>query len=355
MPALGLTDHGVLNGAVEFYKACRKHDVKPILGLEAYLCENRHDREKVRYERNHLTLLARNEAGFQNLIKLSSLGYLDGFRRGQANVDMELLDRHSEGVIALSGCLQSRFCQRIVQEREQEARAHADELMGVFGADNVYFEVQNNKIPEQDRANEGIVRIAREVGRPLVGTADVHYLRREDYSTHSALLCVQTKSTLAQPKLRFDTNEFYLKSPEEMAESFAQWPEAVPDLARDRRALRHRAGARQHDAADVSRPRTAPAPTAYLRQLTEAGTARALRRPAARRRGRAARDRAARDRGHGLRVVLPDRVGLRQVREGQRHRGRPRPWLRRRLDRQLRRCASPTSTRSHRTCCSSGS
>ena len=228
MPALGLTDHGVLNGAVEFYKACRKHGVKPILGLEAYLVDDRHEREKVRYERNHLTLLARDGAGFRNLIKLSSLGYLEGFRRGQANVDMELLDRHSEGVIALSGCLQSRFCQRIVQEREQEARAHADDLLGVFGAENVYFEVQNNKIPEQDRANEGIARIARELGRPLVGTADVHYLRREDYSTHAALLCVQTKSTLAQPKLRFDTNEFYLKDAAEMQEAFAAWPEAVP-------------------------------------------------------------------------------------------------------------------------------
>ena len=119
MPALGLTDHGVLNGAVEFYKACRKHDVKPILGLEAYLVDDRHEREKVRYERNHLTLLARDGAGFRNLIKLSSLGYLEGFRRGQANVDLELLERHSEGVIALSGCLQSRFCQRLIQEREQ--------------------------------------------------------------------------------------------------------------------------------------------------------------------------------------------------------------------------------------------
>ena len=270
MPALGLTDHGVLNGAVEFYKACRKHDVKPILGLEAYLCDNRHDREKVRYERNHLTLLARNEAGFRNLIKLSSLGYLEGFRRGQANVDMELLDSHSDGVIALSGCLQSRFCQRIVQEREQEARAHADELLGVFGADNVYFEVQNNKIPEQDRANEGIVRIARELGRPLVGTADVHYLRREDYSTHSALLCVQTKSTLAQPKLRFDTNEFYLKSPEEMSASFAQWPEAVPtslEIA-ERCDIELELGSMMlptYPTPDGSDPK------AYLRQLTEQG------------------------------------------------------------------------------------
>jgi DNA polymerase-3 subunit alpha len=270
MPALGLTDHGVLNGAVEFYKACRKHGVKPILGLEAYLVDDRHEREKVRYERNHLTLLARDETGFKNLIKVSSLGYLDGFRRGQANVDMELLDRHSEGVIALSGCLQSRFCQRIVQEREQEARSHAEDLMGVFGAENVYFEVQNNKIPEQDRANEGIARIAREVGRPLVGTADVHYLRREDYSTHSALLCVQTKSTLAQPKLRFDTNEFFLKSPEEMAGAFAEWPEAVPtsleiaerceiELELDKMML------------PIYPTPDGAVPTEYLRRLTEQG------------------------------------------------------------------------------------
>jgi DNA polymerase III subunit alpha len=228
MPALGLTDHGVLNGALEFYKACRKHGVKPIIGLEAYLVENRRERDKIKYERNHLTLLARNDEGLRNLIRLSSAGYLEGFRRGQANVDMELIDAHSEGLIALTGCLQSRFCQRLIAQREGDARAHVDELMGALGPENVYFEVQNNKIPEQDKANEGIARIAREVGRPLVGTADVHYLRREDYATHSALLCVQTKSTLAEPKLRFDTNEFYLKDPAEMAASFDAWPEAVP-------------------------------------------------------------------------------------------------------------------------------
>jgi DNA polymerase-3 subunit alpha len=118
MPALGLTDHGVLNGAVEFYKACRKHDVKPILGLEAYLCDDRTVRDSARYERNHLTLLARDNAGFKNLIKLSSLAYLEGFRAGKANVDLELLERHCEGVIALSGCMQSRFCQRLIEDRD---------------------------------------------------------------------------------------------------------------------------------------------------------------------------------------------------------------------------------------------
>ena len=108
-----------------------------------------------------------------------------------------------------------------------EARAHADELVQVFGPEDVYFEIQNNGVPEQDKANEGIVRIADELGRPLVATADVHYLRREDYDNHRALLCVQTKSTLAAPKLSFDTNEFFLKDSREMDESFARWPEAV--------------------------------------------------------------------------------------------------------------------------------
>ena len=226
MPALGLTDHGVMNGAVEHYKACRAHGIKPILGLEAYLVDDR--RAEGRVERNHLTLLAASDAGFRNLVKLSSAGFLEGFSRGKANVDMELLDRHSEGVIALTGCLQSRFCRRLVEERPDDARAHLDDLVGVFGAENVYFEIQANGIAEQEKANEGIVRYARELGRPLVATADVHYLRREDYANHAALLCVQTKSTLEQPKLTFDTNEFFLKSPEEMAEAFAAWPESVP-------------------------------------------------------------------------------------------------------------------------------
>jgi DNA polymerase-3 subunit alpha len=228
-PALGLTDHGVMNGAVDLYKACRKQGIKPIVGLEAYLVDDRRAiKEQTRYERNHLTLLAENDQGFANLVKLTSAGFLEGFSRGKANVDMELLSRHAEGVIALTGCLQSRFCRRLVEERHDDARAHLDDLIQAFGPDQVYFEVQKNGIPEQDKANAGIARFALELGRPLVGTADVHYLRREDFDNHAALLCVQTKSTLEAPKMSFDTNEFYIKSSEEMAESFAEWPEAVP-------------------------------------------------------------------------------------------------------------------------------
>ncbi|MFN8217241.1 MAG: DNA polymerase III subunit alpha [Solirubrobacterales bacterium] len=228
-PALGLTDHGVMNGAIDLYKACRKHGIKPIVGLEAYLVDDRRAiREQTKYERNHLTLLAASDTGFANLVKLTSAGFLEGFSRGKANVDMELLASHSEGVIALTGCLQSRFCRRLVEERPGDARAHLDDLIQAFGPDQVYFEVQKNGIAEQDKANEGIVRYARELGRPLVATADVHYLTREDFDNHAALLCVQTKSTLSAPKMSFDTNEFYIKSSEEMHESFAEWPEAVP-------------------------------------------------------------------------------------------------------------------------------
>ena len=225
MPALGLTDHGVMNGAVEHYKACKANGIKPIVGLEAYLVDDR--RADAPRERNHLTLLASSEAGFRNLVKLTSLGFLEGFARGKPNVDTELLERHSDGVIALTGCLQSRFCRRLIEERPADARSHVDELLGIYGAENVYFEIQSNGLTEQDKVNEGIVRVAGELGRPLVATADVHYLRREDYSNHAALLCVQTKSTVEQPKLRFETNEFFLKSPAEMADSFAQWPGSV--------------------------------------------------------------------------------------------------------------------------------
>jgi DNA polymerase III subunit alpha len=228
-PALGLTDHGVMNGAVDLYKACKKHGIKPIAGLEAYLVDDRHAiKEQTRYERNHLTLLAETDQGFANLVKLTSAGFLEGFSRGKANVDMDLLAQHAEGVIVLTGCLQSRFCRRLIEERKDDARAHLDDLIQAFGPEQVYFEVQKNGIDDQNKANEGIVHYARELGRPVVGTADVHYLRREDFDNHAALLCVQTKSTLQMPKMSFDTNEFYIKSSEEMAESFAEWPEAVP-------------------------------------------------------------------------------------------------------------------------------
>ncbi|HEY7932930.1 MAG TPA: DNA polymerase III subunit alpha [Solirubrobacteraceae bacterium] len=226
-PALALTDHGVMNGAIELHKACSKHNIKPIVGCEIYLVDDHTASGPGRVERNHLTLLAASDAGYRNLVKLSSAGYLEGLQRGKPNVDLEQIAAHSEGVIALTGCLASRFCQRLIEDRSGDARAHADDLLRIFGAENVYFEVQKNGIADQEKCNEGIVRIAGEVGGSLVGTGDVHYLRREDYDHHTALLCVQTKSTLAAPKMTFETNEFYLRDSQEMISAFAEWPEAI--------------------------------------------------------------------------------------------------------------------------------
>jgi DNA polymerase-3 subunit alpha len=227
-PALGLTDHGVMNGSVELYTACKKQGIKPIIGCEVYMVDDHAVRAPGKLDRYHLTLLAADQTGYRNLVKLSSAGFLDGYQRGKPSVDMAQLAAHGEGVIALTGCLASRFCRHLADDRVDDARAHARELMEAVGADNVYFEVQKNGLTVQDKCNEGIVRIAREVGRPLVATGDVHYLRREDYHHHAALLCVQTKSTLAAPKMSFETNEFYLRSSQEMADTFAEWPESLP-------------------------------------------------------------------------------------------------------------------------------
>ena len=226
-PALALTDHGVMNGAVDLYKACRKHSVKPIVGCEIYFVDDHRAASQARTERNHLTLLASSDEGYRNLVKLSSAGFLEGLQRGKPTVDLAQLQSHAAGVIALTGCLASRFCQRLLEDRAGDARAHAEELIGVFGRENVYFEVQKNGLPAQEKCNEGIVRIARELGGSLVGTGDVHYLRREDHDHHTALLCVQTKSTIQAPKLRFETNEFYLRDSDEMVAAFAEWPEAI--------------------------------------------------------------------------------------------------------------------------------
>src|SRR3954465_9412769 len=142
-PALGLTDHGVMNGAVELYKAAQKHGIKPIVGCEIYFVDD-HVKASAgaRVERNHLTLLAETDEGYRNLVKLSSKGFLEGLGRGKPTVDLEQLASHPNGVIALTGCLASRFCARLVEDRDADARAHADDLLNVFKPESVFFEVQ---------------------------------------------------------------------------------------------------------------------------------------------------------------------------------------------------------------------
>ena len=325
-PALGLTDHGVMNGSVELYKACKKHGVKPILGLEAYFVDDRTVREG-KIERNHLTLLAQSDEGFKNLTKLSSAGFLEGLYRGKPGVDLHLLERHAEGVIALTGCLASRSSARIVEGRLPQARAHLDDLVQVFGPEDVYFEVQRNGIAEQEQVNEAIAKFAQEMGRPLVATADVHYLRKEDYHHHAALLCVQTKSTLAQPKMSLRLERVLLEELGGDGGVVRRHAGGARRHARDRRALRHddRAQAAADPALRHAQRRVGGGLPPHARRP---GPAQALRRPDPGAGPRARRHGARRHRQHGLQRLLPDRVGLRRLRQGERHRGRPGARLR---------------------------
>ncbi|MFO7573253.1 MAG: DNA polymerase III subunit alpha [Gaiellaceae bacterium] len=217
MPAVALTDHGSLAGAVELYREARKVGVKPVVGCEVYVAD---DRKAQRKGYAHLTLLAESNEGYANLIKLSSLGYLEGYYY-KPRVDWELLERHAQGIVALSGCLSSRVSRALVEDRPRDAHADLDRLVQIFGRDSTYVEIQNAGLDEQQRINPALVALADETGLPLVATGDVHYLDAGDAYSHEALLCIQSGDTLKNPAhWRFDTNEFFFKTPEEMAGDF---------------------------------------------------------------------------------------------------------------------------------------
>src|SRR5262249_14739760 len=224
MPAVALTDHGSLAGAVELTKEAAKHGIKPLIGCEVYVADDRRAQQK---GYAHLTLLAADNAGYANLIKLSSLGYLEGYYY-KPRVDWELLERHSEGVIALSGCLSGRVCKALEETRAADAAGELDRLAQVFGRDNVYVELQNAHLDVQERILPQLVELAGAAGLPTVATGDVHYLRHEDARAHEALLCIQSGDSLKNPNhWRFETDHFYFKTPDEMAEDFPGHADAM--------------------------------------------------------------------------------------------------------------------------------
>src|SRR5881398_3651608 len=184
MPAVGLTDHGSMAGAVELYKAAEKQGVKPLLGCEVYVADDRHAQLK---GYAHLTLLAESNEGYSNLIKLSSLGYLEGYYY-KPRVDWELLERHSDGLIALSGCLSGRVCRALEENSVTDAEGELDRLAQTFGRDHTYVEIQNAGLEPQQRINPLLAKLAHGTGLPLVATGDVHYLKHEDALAHEALL-----------------------------------------------------------------------------------------------------------------------------------------------------------------------
>ena len=227
MPALALTDHGTMFGAIEFYGAAKQRGLKPIIGCEVYVADRPlGERPGPGAQNFHLVLLAQNETGYRNLIRLSTEAHLRGFYR-KPRVDHDLLERHADGLICLSGCASSELSAHLLAGDSSAAGSLADWYHQIFG-ERYYLELQDHGLPFQKTINEGILDLHRRLGLPLVASNDVHYVRKRQARTHEILLCIQTQTTLGDPKrMRMEAEEFYLKSPEEMYSLFSDYPEAL--------------------------------------------------------------------------------------------------------------------------------
>ncbi|MGH2740671.1 MAG: DNA polymerase III subunit alpha [Actinomycetota bacterium] len=230
MPALGLTDHGAMFGALDFYKAGRERGVRPIVGMEAYVAPgSRFDRAPGENEEKyrHLTLLARNNEGYRNLLRLTSAAHIEGFYH-RPRIDRDLLSEHSRGLIGLSGCLAGEVCRLLIAGQEKKAVEAASAFRDIFEPDAFFVEIQDHGLPDQRTVLPGLTRLAQGLGLRLVATNDTHYTRKQDARAHDVLLCIQQpgKVLADTDRLKFDTEEFYVKSAEEMRTVFAEFPEA---------------------------------------------------------------------------------------------------------------------------------
>ena len=229
MPAIALTDHGSMFGALKFYEAGMAAGVKPILGVEAYVAPaSRFDRNPGESEEKyyHLTLLAQDEKGYRNLLKLVSAAHLEGFYH-RPRMDKSLLAEHSEGLICLSGCLSSEIGVALVSGQETKAATAAAEHRDIFGEGNYFIEIQDHGLADQRAIIGRQIQLGRDLGVPIVATNDLHYTLKEDAKPHDVLLCIQQQKLQSDPRrLKFDSEEFFLKSSEEMRQLFAEIPEA---------------------------------------------------------------------------------------------------------------------------------
>jgi len=228
MPAIALTDHGNLHGVIDFYSAALEHELKPIIGYEAYVAPgSRFEKSSEGEAFHHLTLLAENDAGYRNLVKLSSRAYLEGFYY-KPRVDKDLLEEHAEGLIALSGCLSSEVNSCLLRDDPEGAIACAVRYREIFGDGNFFLELQDNGLDEQKKSVQGTLKISQELGIPVVATNDIHYLTRADARAHEVLLCINTgKTVYDESRMKMETDEFYFKSGEEMIERFGHIPGAI--------------------------------------------------------------------------------------------------------------------------------
>ena len=232
--ALAVTDHGVMYGAVAFYKACKEAGIKPIIGCEVYVA-SRAMTDKAHGTDNdysHLILLCRNEQGYRNLCRLVSAGFTEGFYM-KPRIDWALLHKHAEGLICLSGCLAGEIPQRLIRGDYDGAKARAVELAELFGEDGFYLEIQNHGIPDEARAADGLIRLHRDTGIPLVVTNDAHYIEKKDAYYQDVLMCIQMGKTVDDPnRMRFESQELYLKSEDEMRALFPDWQEAADNTVK---------------------------------------------------------------------------------------------------------------------------
>lgn len=230
MPAIAMTDHGNLFGAIEFYQQAEKTGIKPIIGCELYVApRSRFDKSSsgIGESSRHLVVLVKNMQGYKNLLKLTTAGYLEGFYY-HPRVDKELLQRYSDGLIATSACLHGEVALYLLKGDREAAIKAAREYQDIFGQGNFYLEIMENGLPEQQIANEGILEINRLLSIPVVASNDCHYLHADDAEAHEVLQCIQTGKTLDdKERMRFETNQFYLRSPEEMKALFSYCPEAI--------------------------------------------------------------------------------------------------------------------------------
>lgn len=227
MDSLALTDHGNMFGIIQFYKECLKENVKPILGCEVYVSEKELSNKTRENKRFHLILLAENDEGYANLMKIVSIGWVDGFYY-KPRIDYEVLKKYSKGLIALSACLAGEVQRNILNRDFEGAAEAAKKYRDIFGEGNFFLELQNHGIKEQLEVNKYLLEIHKKTGIGLVATNDVHYLTKDDAEAHDVLLCIQTGKTLDdKDRMKFQTQEFYLKSPEEMQELFSSYPDAI--------------------------------------------------------------------------------------------------------------------------------
>ena len=233
MNALALTDHGGMYGSIEFYKACKAAGVKPILGVEGYLAPSLEEKTG-RYEYNHLLLLAKSNVGYHNLLKLTTIAHTRGYHY-RPRVDKKVLADHAEGLIVTSGCLSGEIPELLLKGDINGARTAVRWYQDVFGPDNFYIEVQDHDAPEspQNQLNPMLYDLHRETGAPLLATNDLHYVESSDADAQDVLLCVQTGKTLDEPKrMKFDSQQYYLKTPDEMARLFPEFPDALTNTMR---------------------------------------------------------------------------------------------------------------------------